>query len=112
MKSDRNIKISKFLSLALRNQPEKSGTTEPFLPSIRGDGLVKGQRHDVRLSESRQEAALFGGRRGRPVILRIASEQMNREGHAFFRSPNGVWLTEQVLVKYTEFPGGETDHAA
>ena len=112
MKSDRNIKISKFLSLALRNQPEKSGTTEPFLPSIRGDGLVKGQRRDVRLSESRQEAALVAGRRGRPVILRIASEHMNREGHAFFRSPNGVWLTEQVLVKYTEFPEGETDHAA
>jgi putative RNA 2'-phosphotransferase len=78
MKSDRNIKISKFLSLALRNQPEKSGTTEPFLPSIRGDGLVKGRRHDVRLSESRQVAALAGGRRGRSVILRIASEQMNR----------------------------------
>ena len=105
MKSDRNIKISKFLSLALRNQPEKSGTTEPFLPSISVDGLVKGQRHDERLSESRQVAALVGGRRGRRVILRIASELINRDGHAFFRSPNVVWLMEQVPVKYTEFPG-------
>jgi RNA:NAD 2'-phosphotransferase (TPT1/KptA family) len=105
MKSDRNIKISKFLSLALRNQPEKRGTTEPFPPSISVDGLVKGQRHDERLSESGQVAALVGARRGRRVILRIASVLINRDGHAFFRSLNVVWLMGQVPVKYTEFPG-------
>lgn len=111
MKCDRNIKISEFLSLAKRNQPEKRGNTEPFLASIGRDGLVKGQRHNVRLSETRQAAALVGGRRSRPVILRIANEQMNRDGHAFFRSLNGVWLTEQVPVKYVEFPEGETGQA-
>jgi putative RNA 2'-phosphotransferase len=29
---------------------------------------------------------------------------MNQEGHLFFRSANGVWLTDHVPVEYLEFP--------
>jgi RNA:NAD 2'-phosphotransferase (TPT1/KptA family) len=36
--------------------------------------------------------------------MRDLSEQMNKDGHLFFRSTNGVWLTECVPVEYMEFP--------
>jgi RNA:NAD 2'-phosphotransferase (TPT1/KptA family) len=29
---------------------------------------------------------------------------MNKNGHLFFRSENGVWLTEHVPVEYIQFP--------
>jgi len=80
------------------------GTAERFLPSIREQGLVKGQRHDVHLSENDETATKVGSRHGRPVVLRIASGRMNKDGHLFFRSANGVWLTDSVPVEYIEFP--------
>jgi putative RNA 2'-phosphotransferase len=81
------------------------GTTERFVPSIREQGLSKGKRHDVHLSEEPETATSVGSRYGRPVILKIASERMSNDGHVFFRSANGVWLTQRVPVEYIEFPG-------
>jgi len=37
-----------------------------------------------------------GRRRGRPVILTIRAEAINRAGHAFYLPRNGVWLTHHV----------------
>ena len=36
--------------------------------------------------------------------MKDLSEQMNKDGHLFFRSTNGVWLTECVPVEIMEFP--------
>jgi putative RNA 2'-phosphotransferase len=80
------------------------GTAERFLASIAQRGLLKGQRHHVHLSEDTKVASEVGARYGRPVVLTIASEMMNKNGHAFFRSENGVWLTEHVPVDYIQFP--------
>jgi len=80
------------------------GTAERFLASIRQEGLVKGQRHHVHLSAETEIALNVGQRYGKPVVLSIASERMNKDGHLFFRSTNGVWLTECVPVEYIEFP--------
>ena len=80
------------------------GTAERFLSSIKQQGLLKGQRHDVHLSEKQETATAVGSRYGRAVVLKIASERMNKDGHLFFRSANGVWLTEHVPVEYIEFP--------
>lgn len=80
------------------------GTAERFLASIRQQGLIKGQRHHVHLSAETETAVNVGKRYGQPVLLIIASEQMNKDGHLFFRSANGVWLTERVPVEYIEFP--------
>ena len=81
------------------------GTAERFLPSIREQGLVKGRRHHVHLSEQVETATAVGRRYGKPVVLRIASGEMHREGHGFFRSANGVWLTEHVPATYITFGG-------
>lgn len=81
------------------------GTVEQFLPSIRDVGLIKGQRHHVHLSLDETTAYQVGQRRGRPVILKIRSAQMHTDGHVFYVTSNGVWLTEQVPVRYIQFPG-------
>ena len=83
------------------------GTAERFLPSIRQEGLVKGKRHHVHLSEQQETATAVGSRYGRPIVLKIATERMNKDGHLFFRSANGVWLTDHVPVDYTDFPDSD-----
>lgn len=79
------------------------GTVEKFLPSIREEGLKKGSRHHVHLSPDEETAKRVGGRRGKPVILRVESGRMGRDGYEFFRSANGVWLTERVPPEYLIF---------
>ena len=76
------------------------GTVERFLDSIRREGLVRGKRHHVHLSADRETAARVGQRRGRPVVLVVEAGRMHRDGHAFYRSENGVWLTEAVPTEY------------
>jgi putative RNA 2'-phosphotransferase len=80
------------------------GTVERFLDSIRLEGLIKGKRHHVHLSPDEPTAAVVGQRRGRPVILRVDAGRMRRDGHLFYRSENGVWLTDHVPPQYLEFP--------
>jgi putative RNA 2'-phosphotransferase len=83
------------------------GTAKRVLPSIKQQGLLRGSRHHVHLSEQERTAFAVGSRYGRPVILSIASGAMHADGHAFFRAANGVWLTEQVLARYITFGDGE-----
>ena len=52
----------------------------------------------------RHKPETIGSRRGKPIVLTIASQQMHDAGHLFFQSANGVWLTETVPVEFIEFP--------
>lgn len=76
------------------------GTVEKFIDSIRRNGLIKGQRHHVHLSADLATAELVGQRRGKPVILTVLAGEMAKAGMAFFRSENGVWLTDHVPPAY------------
>lgn len=80
------------------------GTVAEVLPAIREQGLVKGARHHVHMSADLETATKVGGRRGVPVILSIRAEAMAEAGHEFYRSANGVWLTDHVPPAYIEFP--------
>lgn len=82
------------------------GTAEPFVAAIRRDGLRKGARHHVHLSEAVETAGAVGSRHGKLVMLEVAAGEMHRDGIAFFRTPNGVWLTEHVPPGYLRFPVG------
>jgi putative RNA 2'-phosphotransferase len=76
------------------------GTVERFLTRIRAEGLVaKGRRH-VHLSCDIDTATVVGTRRGEAIILRIAAGEMHTQGYAFYRSANGVWLTDHVPPKW------------
>jgi putative RNA 2'-phosphotransferase len=84
------------------------GTATRFLDSIRRDGLVPGSRRHVHLSADAGTATTVGARHGRPAILRVAAGRMHADGHRFFLSANGVWLTDAVPASYLVFP---SDHA-
>jgi putative RNA 2'-phosphotransferase len=76
------------------------GTVARFLGPIRAEGLKKMTRHHVHLSGDEETARKVGGRRGKPVILTVDAAGMARDGHVFFRSNNGVWLTDTVPPSY------------
>jgi putative RNA 2'-phosphotransferase len=76
------------------------GTVGRFLASIRRQGLLKGNRQHVHLSEEPETARQVGARRGKPLVLTINAAQMHRSGHAFFRSANGVWLVDHVPPEF------------
>lgn len=80
------------------------GTVPRALESIRTTGLQPRNRHHVHLSADRTTATTVGQRRGAPVILTVNSAAMAREGHTFFRTDNGVWLTAEVPPEYIQ-PG-------
>ena len=80
------------------------GTVRKFLAPIRSGGLLKMSRNHVHLSADRETASQVGSRRGEPVILLIDSARMHADGHEFFLSENGVWLTEHVPPEYLRFP--------
>lgn len=76
------------------------GTTYRFVDSILKQGLLKGKRHHVHLSADVETAKKVGARRGTPVILTVRATDMHVEGHIFFVTENGVWLTDHVPPKY------------
>jgi putative RNA 2'-phosphotransferase len=78
------------------------GTVDRFLASIHEKGLIKGERHHVHLSADEETAAKVGQRRGKPVILKINAAKMHGAGHVFYRSENGVWLTDHVPAEFIE----------
>lgn len=80
------------------------GTVAANLPAIGRSGLERRGRHHVHLSPDAATARTVGARRGRPVVLLVAAGRMHRDGHLFYESANGVWLTDRVPPEYIEFP--------
>ncbi len=80
------------------------GTAVQNLPSIRHQGLLKGNRHHVHLSADEATATAVGQRHGKPVVLTVRAGEMVRAGYQFFQSTNGVWLTETVPYQFVEEP--------
>ena len=91
------------LGLAEVDPPEVlfHGTSAGVLDSIRATGINRGGRHHVHLSADTDTAWRVGARRaGRVVVIAIDTAAMARDGHVFFRSANGVWLTDVVPAEY------------
>jgi putative RNA 2'-phosphotransferase len=84
------------------------GTVATKLAAIRATGLRKMSRHHVHLSPDVATARAVASRRGPPVILRVAAGRMHADGHVFYLSANGVWLTDEVPARYLEEAGRET----
>ena len=84
------------------------GTPVRNLASIMNVGLTRGQRHHVHLSATATTAHQVGARRGDHVVLTVLAAQMAADGHLFFFSDNGVWLTEHVPASYLVGPAAPT----
>jgi putative RNA 2'-phosphotransferase len=80
------------------------GTVAARLSAIRAGGLKKMSRHHVHLSADVGIARMVGMRRGKAIVLRVEAGRMHCEGHVFYVSANGVWLTEHVPPEYIEVP--------
>lgn len=72
---------------------------------IKSKGLDKMRRLHVHLTDDKSIAFSVGKRYAKyknPVILKINSAAMYADGFKFYLSENGVWLTDNVPLKYIE----------
>lgn len=71
------------------------GSKADLVTRIMREGLTKGRRHHVHLSADVGTTLKVGSRRGGEVaVLAIRCSEMS--DFVFYRSSNGVWLTEHV----------------
>jgi len=64
------------------------GTADRFVARILREGIQRQSRQHVHLSATQDTA------------ITVASGRMHADGHRFYRSANGVWLTDQVPAAY------------
>jgi len=76
------------------------GTATRFVDSILEKGLISGERHHVHLSADLVTTQKVGQRHGKVIIFILDTKQMHQDGFQFYCAENGVWLTEQVPIKY------------
>ena len=76
------------------------GTSGHFLEIILKEGLRKMDRHHVHLSADTETAIKVAKRRPLPHVLLVKARNMFIDGHTFYLSTNGVWLTDRVPVQY------------
>lgn len=81
------------------------GTIAKYVDEIRASGLQKMNRLHVHLSKDLATAINVGSRRGKPLILKIHAARMYADGHPFYLSENGVWLSDGVPPEYIDFSG-------
>ena len=76
------------------------GTGKKYMNSIEKEGLLPKGRLYVHLSKDTKTAKTVGARHGTPIVYKVRSGAMARDGYEFFLSKNGVWLTKKVPVEY------------
>ena len=76
------------------------GTVEKFMEGIEKSGLQKMNRQHVHLLETLATAKSVASRREKPIILEVQASAMHNAGYKFYRSENGVWLTDSVPWEY------------
>ena len=76
------------------------GTGDKYVSSIDSMGLISKSRLYVHLSADYGTAVKVGSRHGRAVVYTVDTINMIKDGHEFYISENGVWLTETVPIKY------------
>ena len=106
IRANQGHSIDVALNLPEQIPPETlfHGTATRFLDSILAEGLKSGSRQHVHLSAEVDTAVAVGSRYGKPVVLTVLSRKMTHDGHRFYLSENGVWLTNHVPPEYIEAP--------
>lgn len=107
IRANQGHSIPVALGLTATSPPEWlfHGTATRFVEAILTEGLSQQDRQHVHLSEDRTTARTVGIRHGKPVIFRIAAGEMHARGYRFFKSENGVWLTDEVPAALLEIDG-------
>ena len=92
------------LGYASHKPPEMlyHGTGYKSVKYILQSGLKRINRQHVHLSSDVQTAVAVGKRHGKPFVFKVFAEKMYDDKFDFFLSDNGVWLTDNVPIKYLE----------
>ena len=99
-----SVPVELHLTLTRPPQTLYHGTHAGALAAIRREGLKPMGRHHVHLSADTATAQQVGARRGQAVVLVVAAGAMREAGYDFYRSDNGVWLTDEVPPEFLTFP--------
>lgn len=104
IRANQGHSISVDVELEEKQPPEFlwHGTGEKYVDAINKQGLLPKSRLYVHLSSDMETAVNVGKRHGRPVVYKVLSAKMKDEGYLFYRSVNGVWLTNKVPVEYLQ----------
>lgn len=81
------------------------GTAKRFKDIIKKEGLKKMTRDAVHMSESYNDARMVGSRHAggslaMTIVFKIDAKKMHKDGYSFYKSEDGVWLTDHVPGKY------------
>jgi putative RNA 2'-phosphotransferase len=95
-----SVKVDVGLTEKIPPKTLYHGTADRFVDSIMEQGILKGSRLYVHLSDTEATAVEVGKRHGKPVVLSVDTGRMSADGIKFYFSNNGVWLTEYVDPKY------------
>ena len=81
------------------------GTAKRLQEIILKQGLKKMTRDAVHMSENYDDARRVGSRHAggslaMTIVFKIDAEKMYKDGHKFYKSEDGVWLTDSVPGKY------------
>lgn len=92
------------LGLVVQPPPERlyHGTAETTLRLIWQHGLLPMRRQHVHLSSDVATAITVGTRHGTSTVLEVRANDMAEQGHPFYRSENGVWLTTHVPLEFLQ----------
>lgn len=80
------------------------GTAIQNVESILQLGIEKRGRHHVHLSYDIETAIKVGQRHGKVFIFEVDAGQMHKDNFQFYKSENGVWLTNNVPAGYLRKP--------
>ncbi len=76
------------------------GTSEKYRINIEKEGLIPRSRLFVHLSQDIDVAIEIGKRHGNSIVYEIDCKMMSSNDCLFYRAGNGIWLTNNVPVKY------------
>ena len=102
IRANQGHSISVDLELMPRTPPVVlwHGTGDRFVSAIMREGLKPMGWQYVHLSADPDTAMKVGRRHGRPVLFTVDTTRMAGDGLLFYRSENGVWLTDSVPPQY------------
>lgn len=79
------------------------GTSERNLAEIlKSESILPMSRAQVHLSASVDDAIRIGARHGKPVVLEIDADEMQKDGYKFYKSKDNVYLVSEIPLKYVK----------